>query len=169
MKNTFHKIGWTVADSILSILALGSVVLSAAAFGYVQELGEVSKTPPPNIGATHESERPSMMGEGHSFEAVVTAYCPGPECTGKYSDGMTATGRDAGLPGVAIAPGGPLDYGDRVWVPGVGERVCDDTGQALVESWEEDGTLHIDVRFDSHQKAKRWGVKHLEIELIGTE
>lgn len=61
------------------------------------------------------------------FTATVTAYCPGPCCCGRWSDGKTSTGRDAGTPGAAVDPR-RIPYGTVLRVPGYGVVTADDTG-----------------------------------------
>ncbi|MBF0197042.1 MAG: 3D domain-containing protein [Planctomycetes bacterium] len=97
--------------------------------------------------------------------AKVTAYTPGKESCGKFSDGMTSTGTDAWkLTGVAADPS-VLPYGAWVHIPGVGYREVDDTGTAMRESWKNDGVVHIDLRFAELAKAKAWGVQEMKIHL----
>ena len=54
----------------------------------------------------------------------------------------------------------------RLRIPGVGIREVDDTGGRMRQSAKR-GIYHIDVRFRTHKKAKRFGVKWLKV-LIST-
>ena len=89
-----------------------------------------------------------------------TAYYPGPECTYPFDDGLTATGAIAGKGCIAIDPKkGPLKLGQRVYVVGYGEGMCNDVGGAI-KGWK------IDLCFDTYEEAIEWGVKLVKVYLI---
>lgn len=98
-------------------------------------------------------------------EVVASAYCPCDTCCGKHSDGMTATGNDAMLPGVAVDPD-IIPLGSRMDIPGYNRGVngngswilCDDTGSAIKGN-------KIDVRFKTHEEALEWGVKKIRVRI----
>ncbi len=94
--------------------------------------------------------------------AKVTAYCAGACCCGRHADGVTSIGRDARLPGAAVAPDA-IPYGHLLWIPGAGYRLADDTGGAMRTSWRVRREIHVDLRMASHHEAKAWGVRELEI------
>lgn len=96
--------------------------------------------------------------------AKVTAYCAGACCCGRHADGVTSIGRDARLPGAAVAPDA-IPYGHLLWIPGAGYRLADDTGGAMRTSWRVRREIHVDLRMASHADAKAWGVRELEIAL----
>lgn len=88
----------------------------------------------------------------------VTAYCSCEICCGSHSDGITATGRDASLMGVAVDPK-LIPFGSRLDIPDYGTWVlADDVGGAIKGK-------HIDIRFKTHQEALNWGVKKLKIRI----
>ena len=94
------------------------------------------------------------------YELTATAYYPGPECTYPHNDGFTATGDVAGKGSIAIDPvNGPLRFGQRVYVEGYGEGVCNDVGSAI-KGWR------IDVCFDTLNEAKEWGVKLVKVYVL---
>lgn len=97
--------------------------------------------------------------------AKVTAYTPGEESCGIYSDGFTSTGQNAWqLKGVAADPK-VLPYGTWLYIPGMGYRVVDDTGAAMRRAWSQKGEVHIDLRFGNVKNARRWGVRHLQVHV----
>lgn len=88
----------------------------------------------------------------------VTAYCQCEKCCQGFADGKTATMRDAGLPGVAVDKH-LIPLGSRLDIPGYGNwQLADDVGGKIKGD-------HIDVRFNSHEEAKAWGVKFLKIRV----
>jgi len=97
------------------------------------------------------------------LEVIATAYCPCIICCGEYSDGITSTGRDASLPGVAVDPK-IIRLGSRMDIPGYGRGnngswiLVDDVGEAIKGN-------KIDVRFDTHREAKKWGRKKITIRI----
>lgn len=93
----------------------------------------------------------------------VTAYCSCSKCCGVKSDpkyiGLTASGNYA-KEGITIAADTDiLPMGTRVYIEGIGERVVQDTGSAI-------NGYDIDLYFNSHEEAKIFGVKQLEVEII---
>ena len=123
------------------------------------EPNELSKKSEKNI--LPETERKTKK----TIVMRVTAYCPCKECCGSYTDGKTSTGKNAYKTlGVAADPK-LLPYGTKLIIPGVGEREVDDTGAAMRQSAKK-GIYHIDVRFPTHQEAKKFGVRWLEVTVI---
>lgn len=98
--------------------------------------------------------------EYRCYKLTATAYYPGPECTYPFDDWKTATGADAGYGCIAIDPkNGPLKMGQRVYVVGYGEGICNDVGSAI-KGWR------IDVCFDTLAEAKEWGVKLVKVYVL---
>ena len=94
------------------------------------------------------------------YYLTATAYYPGPECTYPYDDGFTATGAKAGKGCIAVDPkNGPLKLGQRVYVVGYGEGVCNDVGSAI-KGWK------IDLCFDTYKEAIEWGVKLVKVYVL---
>ena len=127
------------------------VLLLAAAFAFGVWVGQQKLKIPSHSGRT--------------IRMKVTAYCPCRKCCGKYADGITANGKNAReTVGVAADPK-LLPYGTKLEIPGIGTRVVDDTGGAMRLAAKED-VYHIDVRMWSHQAARRFGVKWLNVKVL---
>jgi 3D (Asp-Asp-Asp) domain-containing protein len=86
----------------------------------------------------------------------VTGYCSCPLCCGRWSDGFTASGRHAVQGRTAAADTSIWGMGTCLDVPGVGHRVVEDTGSAMVGK-------RIDIYFDSHEEALLFGVRFLPL------
>lgn len=93
----------------------------------------------------------------------VTAYCACEKCCGKTSDdpwyGITATGTKATEGRTIAVDPKVISYGSVVYFEGIdgfGGYVAEDCGGAIKGN-------DIDLYFDSHEEALRWGVKELEV------
>ena len=84
----------------------------------------------------------------------VTAYCSCPLCCGRWSDGVTASGRHAVQGRTAAADTSVWGIGTCLEVPGVGRRKVEDTGSAMVGR-------RLDIYFESHDEARLFGVQLL--------
>ena len=108
---------------------------------------------------------PATKWKSYRLWVTATAYCPCEECCGRFADGKTYTGRDANTAGVAVDRS-VIPLGARLDIPGYRRGpnkngswiLADDIGSRIV-GWR------IDVRFRSHEEAKRWGVKRIRIRI----
>jgi len=87
----------------------------------------------------------------------VTAYCPCRRCCGRFSDGVTASGKPAAGKLIAADPHWP--FGTVLDVPGYGRAEVLDRGGAI-------RARRLDVFFSSHKEALAWGVRMLEVRLV---
>ena len=101
-----------------------------------------------------------------TWRMKVTAYDPGcVECCGKWAGNMkTSTGKDASLPGCAADPR-VLRYGSIIDIPGYGVVEIDDTGGAMRQDAKRQ-IIHIDIRMQSHEAARAWGVQWLDVDIV---
>lgn len=89
-----------------------------------------------------------------AINVVATAYTPyDPGC-----NGITATGTKAG-PGVIAVDTDVISFGTRVYIPGYGIGVAEDTGGAIVGN-------RIDVCYNTVTEAYKWGVKNVTIYVL---
>lgn len=82
---------------------------------------------------------------------VVTAYCGCEKCCGK-TDGITATGTVATEGRIIAVDPNIIPYWANVEIKGIGIFTAEDCGGAIKGK-------HIDIFFDSHQKAIEFGVQ----------
>ncbi len=93
----------------------------------------------------------------------VTAYCPGACCCGPKARGVTASGlRITGKMPVLriVAADRAIPFGTRVAVPGYGVAVVADRGGAIRGN-------RLDVLFPTHRQALAWGVRYLDVVILG--
>jgi 3D (Asp-Asp-Asp) domain-containing protein len=117
---------------------------------------------------------------GEEVDMVVTAYCSCGKCcawkrsvwscwlvpvhsSGPFKGkrkkvGITADGTRA-KKGVIAAEISKYPYGTRMYVPGYGWGVVHDRGREIKGN-------HIDVFFDSHDDALKWGTQTLTVTVI---
>lgn len=93
------------------------------------------------------------------YRVLATGYCPCPICCGKYSSGYTAIGLKAGHGVIAVDPK-YIPLRTKVLIPGYGVAIAGDTGKKIRNN-------HIDIGFDNHLDALRYGVRFIYIYEIG--
>lgn len=120
------------ARKLIKSAALSSAALSGRSGG--------------NLLPTHVAE----------LQCMLTAYTAGPQSTGKWPGDsgydLTSTGVHA-VQGVTVAVDpSVIPYGTKLYIPGIGFRIAQDTGGAIVGD-------HVDVFYNSEQTAVDFGVK----------
>jgi 3D (Asp-Asp-Asp) domain-containing protein len=91
----------------------------------------------------------------------VTAYCPCPKCCGKYAKGITACGYKIHRGDALVAADKKYSFGTEVIIPGYNNN-------RPVKVLDRGGAIYgnrLDVLFDSHEKALKWGVKDIEVRV----
>ena len=112
-----------------------------------------------------------------TMKMTVTGYCPCGECCGwrrtwygrpviasgphageRKAVGITASGKRAGRGTIAADPD-VLPMKTQIFVPGYGYGTVEDTGGAIKGQ-------KLDLFFDTHAKARQWGVKRLNVRVL---
>lgn len=108
-----------------------------------------------DVPATEYAVIPTNTTE---MTVTATAYCPCPQCCGRWSGGPTASGvmPEQGRT-IAVDPS-VIPMGSTVIYDGH-EYIAEDTGSAIKGN-------RIDIYFDSHQDALEWGVQEITIYLM---
>lgn len=91
----------------------------------------------------------------------ITAYCSCEKCCGK-SDGITASGKKVQSGMVAC---NWLPFGTKVEIEGLGVFSVQDRGARKYFGGKDNHIKALDVYLPTHWEAKRFGVKHLEVEI----
>ena len=101
-----------------------------------------------------EEDEPYNLGE---FK--LTAYCPCSKCCGKWANGITSTGTTAVAGRTIAVDPAVIPYGTKVLINGV-TYIAEDCGGAIKGN-------RIDVYFDSHREALKFGVQYADVYIIG--
>lgn len=92
----------------------------------------------------------------------VTAYCTCPKCCGKFSDGITANLHKIRPGDRFVAADKRYAFGTKMIIPGYNnERAVDvkDRGRLIKGN-------RLDVFFNSHQTAQKWGARYLDVMVL---
>jgi len=130
-----------------------------------EEYSEMLPMPPlpPTTIKAEIAKKSQKNNKSFYMWVTATAYCPCAKCCGRGSPGITKTGRSAWTPGVAIDPR-YIPLGSHIDIPGYNRSnngswvLCDDTGSKIKGA-------RIDVRFDNHNEAKKWGRRSIKIRV----
>ncbi|NLK08555.1 MAG: DUF348 domain-containing protein [Firmicutes bacterium] len=93
-----------------------------------------------------------------AVDMTATAYYPGPESTGEWADGYTATGVKAGY-GIAAVDPKLIPLGTRLYVPGYGHALAADVGGAIKGK-------RIDLCFETYQEAIQYGRREVKVYIL---
>ena len=120
---------------------------------------KVMKPPSPEVIAYGTAPAATVDGQAMPIERrlymVSTGYWPNPS----WSTGLTASGTPAHYGVVAVDPA-IIPLGTHLYVPGYGYAVAQDTGSAIIGD-------RIDLCFNNQSQAINWGVRPLEVYVLG--
>ena len=147
--------------SMLAVILLAAIIciLSCiAAVGYANADSQMALLSTAVIKA---AEAVSQSGEWQTVQMRVTAYCPCQKCCGKYSDGITACGHK-------IRPGDAFIAADKKYPFGTEMSIVGYKNAKPVKVLDRGGAIcgnRLDVFFESHEQALKWGVKYLDVKV----
>ncbi len=93
-----------------------------------------------------------------TMTVVATAYCPCSKCCGEWADGITASGAKARAKHTIAVDTSIIPLGTKFIMDG-NIYVAEDTGGAIKGN-------RIDVYFENHEDALKFGRQTIEIEVI---
>ena len=147
---------------------LGAILFSVILYALVGTIGFKSvkaETNSHGVMEGHTEHSLQMYGdEAASWEVIlmrVTAYCWCWKCCGKHSDGITANGHRIRLGDTFVAADKMYSFGTEMVIPGY-------NNSQPVKVLDRGGAIRgnkLDVFFNSHQRAKLWGVKYLPVKV----
>jgi 3D (Asp-Asp-Asp) domain-containing protein len=114
----------------------------------------------PQFGSTERAgDQGPRKEQWRVVRMKVTAYCPCRKCCGRHADGITACNHRIRPGDVFVAADKRYSFGTEMIIPGY-------NGNQPV-SVKDRGRLikgnRLDVFFPSHQQAKKWGTKTLDV------
>jgi len=92
----------------------------------------------------------------------VTAYCKCESCCGNQSPGITASGYTIRQGDKLVAAPQTFKFGTQIFIPGYGLASVRDRGGAIQGS-------RLDVYFDSHKEALKWGRQNVLVTVFQGE
>ncbi len=139
-----NKTDKTMFCGYIIIVIIGIIAITITAGKRVSNLEEIAK----------KAQKYEQQSKLHTWR--VTAYCPCKKCCGRFSDGITASGKPA--KGKIVAAPEGIPFGTWINIPGYGWAEVLDRGGSIKGR-------RLDVLFPTHQEALVWGVQYLEIEV----
>jgi 3D (Asp-Asp-Asp) domain-containing protein len=107
----------------------------------------------------HDSS--SKTNSWRTIRMRVTGYCWCKKCCGKHSDGITANGHRIRIGDTFVAADKKFSFGTEMIVPGYNNsqpvKVLD-RGRVIKGN-------RLDIFFNSHHRAKVWGVRYLPVKV----
>ena len=109
---------------------------------------------------TTEDDAPTLTYVG-TF--IITAYCPCEKCCGRWADGITSTGTTATQGRTIAVDPRVIPYGTVLYFEGHGDNfggyIAEDCGGSIKGN-------RIDLYFNSHEEALKWGVQTRDVYII---
>ena len=160
IKTTFKNF----SSKVFRLKSISAIIFAAVICVMIFVVGVVSANSGENRSG---SSNASLTGRGelsNEWETVVmrvTAYCPCRRCCGKFSDGITASGHKIRRGDVFAAADKKYGFGTEMIIPGY-------NNSKTVEVLDRGRVIRgnrLDVFFNSHKTALKWGVKYLEVKV----
>jgi 3D (Asp-Asp-Asp) domain-containing protein len=124
-------------------------------------------SPAKNFAYAAEQQKP--VAKEDIREATVFAYCMCAKCCGDSNPGgKTSTGKDGRkhCDGAAADPKA-IPFGKRIYIPGIGDKIIDDTGGKLKESLSKEGNLLVCFRVRTHEEVEQF--KRIKVKITVLE
>jgi len=116
---------------------------------------------PSAINESVMNTAPQQTGEWQTVRMRVTAYCACRRCCGKFADGITACGHK-------IRRGDAFAAADRKYSFGTEMVVAGYNNGKPIKVLDRGGAIRgnkLDVFFPTHRKARKWGVKYIDVKV----
>lgn len=139
-------------------------VLAQADDGRLMLLSATTKadvTRPATLNPSETKVANEPSDEWQTVRMRVTAYCACRKCCGKFADGITACGHKIRRGDVFVAADRKYPFGTEMIVAGYNNgkpiKVLDRGGAIRGNK--------LDVFFNSHSTARKWGVKYIDVKV----
>jgi 3D (Asp-Asp-Asp) domain-containing protein len=104
---------------------------------------------------------PQQRSQWQTVRMRVTAYCACRRCCGKFSDGITASGHKIRRGDTFAAADKRYSFGTEMVVAGYNK-------DKPIKVLDRGGAIRgnkLDVFFPTHKKARKWGVKYIDVKV----
>ncbi len=122
---------------------------------------EVDTITPSAVNESVKNTTPQLTSQWQTVRMRVTAYCACRKCCGKFADGITACGHKIRRGDTFAAADKKYPFGTEMIVAGYNKgkpiKVLDRGGAIRGNK--------LDVFFNSHRKARQWGVKYIDVKV----
>ncbi len=124
--------------------------------------------PEHNIPLNKDKKRSVSKGNYTRYipiKAIVTAYAPYDNKSGMCNDGTPDTTATNTKPkfGTLAADPTRIPYGTKLYIPGYGLGIVEDTGSILRN---DKNNIRIDVFMETYEEAIKWGKKEIIVYII---
>lgn len=145
---------------MVKALSIGLALLSVCSCIFMQprEISVIEMTVAEGSPATVVTKITEVDKPTKTMTVVATAYCACEKCCGEWSDGITASGVKAKPNHTIAVDRNIIPLGTEVIING-NTYVAEDTGGAIKGN-------RIDIYFDSHSEALKFGRQTIEIEVL---
>jgi 3D (Asp-Asp-Asp) domain-containing protein len=158
----YMLLGALIATSVYMIAPRPKTIVHVESMTTLEEtttLQEETSTAEVETLETIIVEEPTTTESKKSLgEYKITAYCPCSKCCGKWANGITSTGVTATEGRTIAVDPSVIPYGSIVEING-NRYVAEDCGGAIKKN-------RIDIYFNSHEEALKWGVQYHDVYLI---
>ena len=139
-----------------------SAMVAAPSSSLLDELeATVDKFLADNPGGMKPSQVKRDTSGWRNVRMRVTGYCACRRCCGKFSDGITADGHKIRRGDVFVAADKKYRFGTELLIDGYNSSQVvkvRDRGRVIKGN-------RLDVFFNSHSRAKKWGVKYIDVKV----
>ena len=114
---------------------------------------------PTDLNQSHIKAAHEPSDEWETIRMRVTGYCACRKCCGKFADGITACGHKIRRGDAFAAADKRYSFGTEMIVPGY-------NNEQPIKVLDRGGAIKgnkLDLFFHSHNKARQWGVKYIDV------
>ncbi|MHC4656486.1 MAG: 3D domain-containing protein [Planctomycetota bacterium] len=172
-----YKVNWSVfsGGKIFVVIVLFAVItpvvsrvvgaVLAQADGRLMLLSAtttgVDTVSPSAVNESVMNTAPQQTSQWQTVRMRVTAYCACRRCCGKFADGITASGHKIRRGDAFVAADRKYSFGTEMVVAGYNKgkpiKVLDRGGAIRGNK--------LDVFFPTHKRARKWGVKYIDVKV----
>lgn len=150
-----------VVTSEVQVQQQDEVVPTATTSADTELLHDATLEPAAELASAHFGPKAK---HARTIWLQVTAYCPCKKCCGPGAKGLTASGRSIRYNDgqFVAADTRVLKFGTKLIIPGY----ANETPVPVIDRGGAIKGYHIDLFFPTHEQAKQWGVKWMQVQVV---